>query len=1450
MATTVEPRDGTQPYVDADEYIDFQLAKTQSQIKATEILTSAGWLGLAVLGYVLVFVVLDQWVMPGGFSTLTRAIWLGVLLLGGGAWLTARILTPWFRTVHELYAAKAIESADPTLKSSLLNLVDLQIHDRKAQSPLVRTSMEKRAAVELSRVNVDHAIDRQTLLRVAYGLLGMIVLCSLYVMLSPKDAFSSVQRLLLPASKTAVATRTSIANVTPEDTRILAGELLTVEADIVGQVPQQVGLFFTTADREFVDQPVEMQKVEEGTSRYRGVISGEKGRGLMQNITYRLEAGDARTREYNVEVLEPPSSQVEEVKYEFPGYMKLQPKKRSGGHIDAWEGTNVVLSATTNLPVKSAMLVMTDTDNPLAKGEEVRMTITNGKQLTAEWKLEFRSDGTFARYYHIECTTPKGESDPQPKVYSIKIQPDQRPEVSLLHPTQDLERPANAVVPLLVRASDPDFNLRFVTLRVEKANEEILSVPLLDEEQQSFEGTHDLQLEKLSAAGLQPGDEILYWIEARDNKQPHGNRSTTPKLKIKIMTPEKADQLAKQLEEDRKKQQQQAEEADSQNNPIEPERLKPDEAEEKEPRPKKPNQKKQEPKPGEPKPREQNPQQPDQPEEKPEEGANQPEPQPNKPEGEQKPGEKPKGQQGKRGQQGQEQRQPGEKQEAQEGGEGQEGDAEKTPDGQPGKPGDKSGKGNSRQPSGDGAQSDPVEKKRPADQEEALKKLIERQQQEGDSSSEESGNDPSGKPSEGEQKGAENNSENKPSNKPSPRNDKSGKPEAEDKASQTKQDKSKAGQNKSQDQQGTEKSDSGAEQPKPGQGEKKPRFAEGEKSADNKPAPDQKPGQPQSGKTPQPSDKGKPQPGKDGTGNTQPEDRKPGQPNANDKAMKKPGPSDEQGSNDKQTEEGTPGDAPKDPKEGNSEKKPGDVANGQKDPKGSKPQANDKPGDGATAPGENQKGGPKQKGPANKPTDDQGPDNNDAPEKGPGNGQKPKGEKKPGTDTMRNGEKSSPEKQGEETPAEEGSDAEKRTANGDEKGPAVGQDKPEGDAPQAKNDLERKPDSKPGAMRDSEQPQDPKSRQERGSKTDKGTKAKSDGSKRPDDPMNGAGGKDPQQPPEKRPGTEPSQDDQNPGEGRPNQKSQQPDSGEKGGATPQDKGTPGSKQEGKGDTTPKPGDQTADMKKRGGKPGDKPGEGSKSQPAKDGAGEKTPGEGGEPTSDKPEGKPSESPMPGEGQQGAGKAGEPGKGDSKPGEGQGKPGEGQGKSGKGEPAGKPGEGGQSSKPGDGASNNDPAGNQPGNGPGNPNAQRRNLPPSEQDQADQEAAEKANAEFARKASNLVLKKLRKDLDRGEVDQQLLDELGWKKEDMERFVEHLEQQLADKGEDQSPESIASRRQFEETLKTLGLSSKTRVRKAVGGKPTRVNELGDRKIAPPPEYQELFEEYTKDLAKPKAKK
>src|SRR5690606_36893861 len=74
---------------------------------------------------------------------------------------------------------------------------------------------------------------------------------------------------------------------------------------------------------------------------------------------------------------------------------------------------------------------------------------------------------------------------------------------------------------------------------------------------------------------------------------------------------------------------------------------------------------------------------------------------------------------------------------------------------------------------------------------------------------------------------------------------------------------------------------------------------------------------------------------------------------------------------------------------------------------------------------------------------------------------------------------------------------------------------------------------------------------------------------------------------------------------------------------------------------------------------------------------------------------------------------------------------------------------------------PAGSQTGSG--NAGGGSGDLTPDE-----------ANLEDKCQAANLVLKQLQEELDRGQVDPELLKELGWTEEQMRKFAERLSQEL----------------------------------------------------------------------------
>ncbi|MGE0378412.1 MAG: hypothetical protein AB7Q45_23645, partial [Planctomycetaceae bacterium] len=562
-ATQSPPPDAPR-YVDYDEFIDFQVQKTRRGIKSNDLLTALIGGAVAVLAYVLVFAIFDHWVIEGGFGRGVRIGLLSALLIGLSVWFVWKLAIPYFRRVTALYAARELEQTEPAFRSTLLTLVDLKQAGRTV-SPEIRAVLEKRAGLGLTHMNVEQAVDRRPLMRLSYGLLALVVITCLYTILSPKKLSNSLWRSLLPTATVAVDTRTRIDRVEPGDTDVLTRSQLPVTVELSGVMPDEVTLRYSTADRRLVDEPITMRETEDGIRQYRGIITGENGRGILQSLTYHVVAGDARSETYTVSVSQPPSATVDEVQYEFPQYMGFRDRVQIGGAIDAWEGTWVSVRATANMPVKSALVMFSDTDDLTQKAEELPVEIESGTLLTARWQLQIRSDGTYPNFYRLQCRNEAGQTDPTPALLPIKILADQPPQIQLAQPTSDLERPANAIVPLLYAAHDPDFLLRSITLRFERNGESLPQSPRLYEGppyRKSVTGTHDLELGPLN---LQPGDNLTYWLEARDNMEPFadrsGNRSSTPKLNITITEPASPEVVRDQLQEDRQQVEERMEEA-------------------------------------------------------------------------------------------------------------------------------------------------------------------------------------------------------------------------------------------------------------------------------------------------------------------------------------------------------------------------------------------------------------------------------------------------------------------------------------------------------------------------------------------------------------------------------------------------------------------------------------------------------------------------------------------------------------------------------------------------------------------------------------------------------------------------------------------------------------------------------------------------------------------------
>ncbi len=515
--------------------VDQQIQRTRRSLKIVDASTGLIALTIGVLVYLLAVAALEHWVLAHGWSPAARSVLLGVLLLGV-TWYGTRIFWPLLRRpINPAFAAQAIEHSSPSLKNSLLNL--LLLRGQRQQLPQrVYHAIEQQAAQRLAQVPVDTGIDRSATLRLGYILVGVIALCTLYGIVSPKDPLTSVARILLPWSPIAVPSRVQISAITPGDTSLARGERLRIAAEILGLEPEETAqLVYTTRDQQQVDQRHLMTPPSDGfryVSQLPHSLARGETAGIEQDLTYWIEAGDARSPRYQVTVFARPTLVVQKLRYNYPDYTGYPSREvQHTGDIRALVGTRVTLVATANKPIATAHV---DFD---ADGRQDLRMEADGQQATVTFPLEL--DGRNPRYqnYVLRYQTTSGRHNRFPPQYQIDVIPDYAPEIQLLLPAESIrEVTLQEEIEFQLEARDPDFAVQEVSLRGEVAGKQIVTERLLS---QDHRGRFLGQLRKTPAElGLRVGDVLEYWGVAADNRRPTANVAATPRQRLRVVDPQ------------------------------------------------------------------------------------------------------------------------------------------------------------------------------------------------------------------------------------------------------------------------------------------------------------------------------------------------------------------------------------------------------------------------------------------------------------------------------------------------------------------------------------------------------------------------------------------------------------------------------------------------------------------------------------------------------------------------------------------------------------------------------------------------------------------------------------------------------------------------------------------------------------------------------------------------
>ena len=520
-----------------ESIVDDRLRKTQQQVRGVDV--AAGLLTLVIgsVAYLFVAALIDHWLLVGGLGFWGRLLTLFVLLALGGAYFYHNVLRPLLLRINPIYVAHTIENSHPSLKNSLVNFLLLRRGQREV-SPAVYRAIEHRAAEDVAGVAPETAVDRRHLIRLSYVLTALVAMGAIYHVVSPKNPLTSAFRVMLPWASISAPTRVTIEDIQPGDKVVFHGEELTVSAEVHGQRDEEpVLLYYTTADGQSIDQAVPMT-VPEGKYRHQCKLPPDSF-GLQQDLEYYLAVGDCRSERFSVTVQIAPSILVDAVEYDYPDYTGIPDRiAQNQGDLRAIEGTRVTLRATANTGIDRAEI---DLDCDGLRG--LVMT-ADAKKATGRFTLRMRPDDPSRpehESYQLRFTDVAGRENRQPIRHEIEVIPDLPPEVALVDPPEEsIQLPENGSLELKIRAEDPDFALREVTLRAERAGKGLPIRPLLSRlssakpHEGPFEGTMLFEPAKLD---LKAGDQVTYWAEAKDNKEPISGHAETERRWITIVEP-------------------------------------------------------------------------------------------------------------------------------------------------------------------------------------------------------------------------------------------------------------------------------------------------------------------------------------------------------------------------------------------------------------------------------------------------------------------------------------------------------------------------------------------------------------------------------------------------------------------------------------------------------------------------------------------------------------------------------------------------------------------------------------------------------------------------------------------------------------------------------------------------------------------------------------------------
>ncbi|MBS1616774.1 MAG: DUF4175 family protein [Bacteroidetes bacterium] len=422
------------------------------------------------------------------------------VLLGGGA-LIGLIILPLMKMAHlgktlsHEEAARIVGRHFPEVSDKLLNILQLnQAAPGTASRELIEASIDQKAA-QISVVPILGAIDLKKNRRYLRFLLP-VLLVGLFLFIAAPNIFKEgSSRLLQPATAferpapfrflidedSLKATRNSDFNLNIR----LEGSALPAE------------LFIETGKER-----IPARALNNHAFQY-------QFRNVNQPILFRLFAAGYYSKNYTLEVLQPPLLKALRIQIDYPDYTGRHDEMLTTlGDMNLPVGTRVGYTLLTGF-CKEALLQW-------SSGEKVLLKAQGGGLFS--YQHQFLQDTSYTLFLH-NTQTPEGPG----YHYQVQVIPDQYPVVQV----QEFRDTVTGQQIILTGTAGDDYGISRVLFHYEITGPDGKSLG-----QQSFPlssgGSTLISFQKyfdLQTLKLQPGQKISYYVEAFDNDAIHGPKS-------------------------------------------------------------------------------------------------------------------------------------------------------------------------------------------------------------------------------------------------------------------------------------------------------------------------------------------------------------------------------------------------------------------------------------------------------------------------------------------------------------------------------------------------------------------------------------------------------------------------------------------------------------------------------------------------------------------------------------------------------------------------------------------------------------------------------------------------------------------------------------------------------------------------------------------------------------